>query len=106
MKLRTLLLASLALIMSGCMTYEGRYAPSCLAYAGSEIQLNDGRYVWSRFTDQVVIDEDGNAVDPFPGFPREGASTSTPACCPSTAVRARSRRPCATASTRRASAAS
>ena len=72
MMLRNLLLVGCALILSGCTSYEGHYAPSCIAYAGSEIQLEDDRYVWTKFTDQVEIDEDGNKIDPFPGFPRRG----------------------------------
>lgn len=72
MKTRNHLLAAGALILAGCAAYEGLYAPSCIAFAGSEIRLEDGRYVWSKFTDQVEIDADGNEVDPFPGFPRRG----------------------------------
>lgn len=70
---RNVFILGLAVLLAGCMSYEGLYAPSCIAYAGSEIRLADGRYTWSKFTDQVVIDEEGNEVDPFPGFPREGA---------------------------------
>ena len=70
---RNVLILGLALFLFGCATHEGLYAPSCLAYSGSEIRLSDGRYVWKKFTDQVVVDENGDKVDPFPGFPREGA---------------------------------
>ena len=73
MILRSLLLAGCALVLSGCKPYEGLYAPSCAAYSGSEIELSGGHFHWSKFTDQVVLDEQGNTVDPFPGFPREGA---------------------------------
>jgi hypothetical protein len=59
-------------VLSGCKPYEGLYAPSCAAYSGSEIELSGGRFIWSKFTDQVVVDDQGNTVDPFPGFPREG----------------------------------
>ena len=69
---RNLVTLSSFVILSGCTSYEGLYAPACVAYAGSEIRLDDGRYVWTRFTDQVVVDENGNEVDPFPGFPRRG----------------------------------
>ena len=69
---RNVFILGLAVLLSGCSSYEGLYVPSCIAYAGSEIRLEDGRYVWTKFTDQVVVDEDGNTVDPFPGFPREG----------------------------------
>jgi hypothetical protein len=70
---RNVFILGAALFLCGCATYEGLYAPSCLAYSGSEIRLVDGRYVWNKFTDQVVVDEHGDKVDPFPGFPREGA---------------------------------
>ena len=73
MILRRFLLAGCALALGACTSYEGLYAPSCAAYSGSEIELIGGRFTWSKFTDQVVIDEEGNTVDPFPGFPREGA---------------------------------
>lgn len=62
-----------ALLLQGCESYEGLYTPSCTAYAGSEIRLSSGRYVWTKFTDQVVVDASGNKLDQFPGFPREGA---------------------------------
>ena len=70
---RTVFILGSALCLVGCASYEGLYAPSCLAYSGSEIRLSNGRYVWTKFTDQVVVDEHGDQVDPFPGFPREGA---------------------------------
>ena len=69
---RSFLIAGCALVLTGCASFEGVYLPSCEAYAGSEIRLADGRFVWSKFTDQVVVDEDGNKVDAFPGFPLEG----------------------------------
>lgn len=60
------------MLLQGCGSFEGHYAPSCIAYSGSEIRLDAGRYVWTKFTDQVVVDASGNKVDPFPGFPQEG----------------------------------
>ena len=70
---RSVVLAVFALALSGCKSYEGLYAPACAAYSGSEIKLSGGQFHWSKFTDQVVLDEQGNTVDPFPGFSREGA---------------------------------
>lgn len=70
---RNLVVFGSALLLQGCQSWEGLYAPSCIAYAGSEIRLGGGRYVWTKFTDQVAVDASGNKVDPFPGFPREGA---------------------------------
>ena len=62
----------LTLSLSACASIEGIYLPDCEAYAGSEIRLADGRFHWSKFTDQVVVDDDGNEVNQFPGFPLEG----------------------------------
>ena len=72
---RNIVLLASVLFFWGCKSYEGLYAPDCIAFSGSEIRLGEGRYAWSKFTDQVVVDADGNPVDPFPGFPREGAYT-------------------------------
>jgi len=70
--MRYIVLLLAALILSGCGSYEGLYVPSCIAYSGSEIRMEDERFVWSKFTDQVIVDERGNTVDHFPGFPIEG----------------------------------
>ena len=72
MKLRSIFLAAMALFLIACTSIEGTYLPACEAYAGSKITLADGRFHWSKFTDQVVVDDDGNEVNQFPGFPREG----------------------------------
>ena len=72
MHLRNTVILLAAMFLYGCMSYEGLYTPSCVAFAGSEIRLEDGRYVWNKFTDQVRVDQDGNKIDPFPGFPRRG----------------------------------
>jgi hypothetical protein len=60
------------LSLTACASIEGTYLPSCMAFAGSEIRLDDGRFHWSKFTDQVKVDAQGNEIDPFPGFPLEG----------------------------------
>jgi hypothetical protein len=65
-------IGSLALLAGGCLSWEGTYAPSCAAYAGSRIELAGGRFDWDRFTDQVMVDADGKVVDPFPGYPLHG----------------------------------
>ena len=75
MKLRIATALVLALLLSGCKAIDGNYVPSCTAFAGSEIRLADGRFVWDKFTDQVVVDEQGNKVDQFPDFPRLGSYT-------------------------------
>ena len=73
MNVRITLAVVLALLLSGCKAIEGAYVPSCVAFSGSEIRLEGGRFVWEKFTDQVVVDEQGNKVDQFPDFPRQGS---------------------------------
>ena len=43
-----------------------------MAHVGSRIHLSDSEFVWEKFTDQVSVDEDGDKIDPFPGYPRRG----------------------------------
>jgi len=43
-----------------------------MAHVGSRIHLNDSEFVWEKFTDQLGLDDDGNKIDPFPGYPRRG----------------------------------
>ena len=72
-----LLLTTMACV-AGCATdsgVTGTYAPSCVAFEGSTIELSDNRFTWDKFTDEVRVDDDGNTVDPFPGFPVEGVYT-------------------------------
>ena len=63
------------LLIAGCASHEGEYSPGCIAYAGSTISLDGGRFVWERFTDQVKLDDDGRVVDQFPGYPKRGTYT-------------------------------
>jgi hypothetical protein len=63
----------IAVCLSACVSHEGTYSPDCIAYAGSNISLNDGQFVWEKFTDAVVVDEDGKIVNQFPGFPMRGS---------------------------------
>ena len=72
-----ILCASL-LCCAGCATgtdISGNYAPSCVAFEGSTIELADGTFTWDKFTDEVTVDDAGNPVDPFPGFPVRGTYT-------------------------------
>jgi hypothetical protein len=66
-------MSALVCLASGCVSYEGRYAPSCPSYAGNTIELADGRFEWDKFTDQVRVDDQGNVVDAFPDYPRRGS---------------------------------
>ncbi len=61
-----------AALLFGCVSHEGTYSPDCIAYAGSNISLSDGQFVWEKFTDAVVVDDDGQIVNQFPGYPMQG----------------------------------
>jgi len=65
-------LALATALLAGCLSHEGTYAPGCIAYAGNKITLGDGRFVWEKFTDEVVVGDDGEVVNQFPGFPLQG----------------------------------
>ena len=62
-----------AVFLFGCVSHEGTYSPDCIAYAGSNISLSDGQFVWEKFTDEVVVDDDGKIINQFPGFPMRGS---------------------------------
>jgi len=66
------MLACIATLLFGCAPHEGTYSPDCAAFEGSNIQLNDGRFVWEKFTDAIKVDDDGNVVNQFPGYPLRG----------------------------------
>ena len=59
-------------LIGGCANSSGKYAPGCVAFAGSTIELADGRFVMDRFTDQVEVDDSGKTRDPFPDYPISG----------------------------------
>lgn len=60
------------LALCACKSHEGVYLPDCIAYEGDRVHFAAGRYRWERFTDAIVIGDDGEPVDPFPGYPRQG----------------------------------
>jgi hypothetical protein len=62
-----------AFVLAGCKTYEGSYALGCVAFEGNNVTLAAGRFTWEKFTDQVIVDDDGNVVDQFPDYPRHGS---------------------------------
>ena len=66
------MLVLIAAALSGCASIDGTYAPDCTAYAGDEIVLSGGRFSWAKFTDAIPVDEDGNPMDPTPGYPKHG----------------------------------
>lgn len=78
MNTKALLLFSTLGVCSGCATgpdVTGTYSPSCVAFEGNTIELSDSRFTWDKFTDEVTVDDAGNEVDPFPGFPVRGTYT-------------------------------
>jgi len=75
MNTKALLLFAALGASSGCATgpdVTGTYSPSCVAFEGNTIELSGGRFTWDKFTDEVTVDDAGNTVDPFPGFPVRG----------------------------------
>ena len=60
-------------LLSACSSLEGVFEPACIAYEGDRVRLTDGRFEWQKFTDQRSIDEHGNVIDPFPGYPKHGS---------------------------------
>ena len=75
MKTRALILLASLGAVAGCASapdVAGRYAPSCVAFEGNTIELTESRFTWDKFTDEVTVDDAGNTVDPFPGFPVRG----------------------------------
>lgn len=76
MKTKALLLFPLLAACAGCATdadVVGTYVPSCVAYEGNTIELSGQRFTWDKFTDEVMVDDAGNKLDPFPGFPVRGS---------------------------------
>lgn len=59
----------LGCLLTACATHEGIYSPACMAYAGDRIELRNTRFSWEKFTDSVVVDNKGRAVNQFPGYP-------------------------------------
>lgn len=72
MKPHIVIIALFAALLSGCVSHDGTYSPGCIAYAGSKITLSNGEFVWEKFTDEVVVNDAGETVDRFPGYPLRG----------------------------------
>jgi hypothetical protein len=43
-----------------------------MAHSGNSITLDGGRFVWDKFTDQVLVNDAGEVVDQFPEYPLRG----------------------------------
>jgi len=72
MNLRILTAALVLSVSFGCASSEGTYSPGCIAYAGSTIRLNEGTFTWEKFSDEVIVGDDGEVINPFPGYPLHG----------------------------------
>jgi hypothetical protein len=78
MKTRALILLASLGVFAGCASgpdVTGTYSPSCIAFEGNTIELTEDRFTWDKFTDEVTVDDAGNTLDPFPGFPVRGTYT-------------------------------
>jgi hypothetical protein len=64
--------ATLLYLLAGCASYDGTYSPDCIAHAGDRITLDNGRFVWDKFTDQVLVNDAGEVVDMYPDYPLRG----------------------------------
>lgn len=68
---RTLLYV-LAFLLVACANHQGLYEPGCAAYEGDILKLTGSRFEWQRFTDERIVNDSGEVVPPFPGFPKSG----------------------------------
>ena len=66
---------SLLVLLTACRSIDGSWSMTCKAFAGDRLSFEEGRYTWDKFTDARRVDDQGGAVDPFPGFPRTGPFT-------------------------------
>jgi hypothetical protein len=64
--------ATLLCLLAGCASYDGTYSPDCIAFAGNRVTLDNGRFVWDKFTDQVLVNDAGEVVDMYPEYPMRG----------------------------------
>ena len=73
---KQLLLIPLAILsLTACNSLEGTFEPDCMAFEGDRVVFANGRYEWHKFTDERRIDDDGNVIEPFPGYPSSGRYT-------------------------------
>ena len=72
MNLRNITTALIISASFGCAYHEGIYSPGCIAFTGDTISLSEGRVTWQKFTDVVIVDDDGEVINPYPGYPLQG----------------------------------
>jgi hypothetical protein len=70
--LRTTLILCALITLAACTELEGVFEPACMAFEGDRVVLRDGRFEWHRFTDERRIDDKGNVIESFPGYPITG----------------------------------
>ena len=73
MKQKLLISLGALVLVGACKDIDGNYFPACRAFAGDTIKIVGDTFVWDKFTDAVEVDDDGNTVDPYPGYPAEGS---------------------------------
>ena len=61
-----------SVLLAACKTPAGTFEPACEAFAGDRITLRQSGFIWEKFTDVRQVDDDGNLIAPFPGFPKQG----------------------------------
>ena len=64
---------TITLLLVACQAPDGVYSPSCVAFEGDRITLHGDAFSWDKFTDMVVVDEDDEPIEQFPGFPVSGS---------------------------------
>jgi hypothetical protein len=72
MRYLLLLPAVTATLLVACASHNGVYSPDCIAFAGDRIELDNGKFVWDKFTDQVRVTEEGEVIDRYPDYPVSG----------------------------------
>ena len=71
--MQRILILLACITIAACTDLEGTFEPDCQAFAGDRIVFTNGTFEWHKFTDERRIDEHGNAIDPFPGYPIAGS---------------------------------
>lgn len=69
---RAILAGALLVVAAGCRSLDGDYRPDCVAFAGDEVTIAGETFTWDKFTDALRVDDEGNVIDPYPAYPKEG----------------------------------
>ena len=71
--MQRILILLACITLAACTSLEGPFEPDCKAFTGDRIVFENGTFEWHKFTDERRVDEHGNAIDPFPGYPITGS---------------------------------